>query len=252
MEKLVDLVAPRSVRGLIVKASLLVAVFTAFDFVVSRATHSLTSENQFAASVVTFLIGAPFGLFVMCIIRTQRALRDKLRYLSETDLLTGLPNRQAFLAHAASTLENCPHAIIMMIDVDHFKSINDTYGHHFGDICLTRIGSHLREHIRNNDIIGRIGGEEFALLLPNSDKSVADAISGRICQTITVETIREREDTLALDVTMSVGVATARRGQSLTDLMQHADFALYEAKASGRARAVFHDPETHPALTATA
>jgi len=244
VEKIVDLVAPRSRTGLIIKATVLVGCFTAVDYIVSAMTASFTDQNTLRSLLITFLIGAPFGLFVMCVMIVQRKLKERLQYLSETDSLTGLPNRSAFFARAIKALEERSQGSVLMIDVDNFKAINDTYGHYAGDLALTQIGRHLRAILRPQDIVGRIGGEEFAVLLNADDPTFIDQIAKRICATLLIEARRSGDNTIqSFNVTFSIGGVVAQPGQNLLDRMRFADQALYHAKANGRNRVVFHDFE---------
>lgn len=135
LEKIADWVAPRSRLGLFVKAAILVGCFTAVDYLISGLASRFTARSELASILVTYLIGAPFGLFVMAIMIVQRQLKDRLRYMSETEPLTGLPNRAAFFEKANVTINNGkPHAVLM-VDIDNFKTINDTYGHYAGASC---------------------------------------------------------------------------------------------------------------------
>lgn len=241
MEKLVDLVAPRSCADLLVKAFLLVTTFTFFDWLVGHATLSLTEGSVVWSRAVTFMIGAPFGLFVMAVLAVQRRLKARLRHLSETDVLTTLANRASFMARAEDAIESGMGAAVLMLDVDHFKSINDTHGHYAGDVALQQIGAHIRAQTRENDIVGRIGGEEFAVLLADTNPEGVVAISNRFCQDISVTLTHDNsaETIITFSVTLSVGGVRALPNHSLIDLMCAADKALYKAKAAGRNRVVF-------------
>ena len=244
MERIVDFVAPSSFLDFILKTVLLVGCFTAVDTYVMGATKELTSANPFAATLKTFLIGLPFGLFTMGVMATQRRLKDELRYLSETDVLTGLLNRAAFIAKATAKLDGNCQVAVLMVDVDHFKSINDTHGHYAGDITLAGIGDHLRSATRHTDVIGRIGGEEFAILTPNADLDTAICLSSRICAKLWIEPTDEEIE--AFQVTLSVGVAMGLPEHRLIDLMRFADQALYREKTAGRDQVVFHQHQaTH-------
>lgn len=244
MEKIVDIIAPRSSADLLLKVMMLIVAFTAFDYVVGRTMSDFTKTSVIIELFVTLLIAAPFGLFVMSIMAVQRQLKERLRVLAETDQLTGLANRQAFLSRAAEKVSMHPNSTVMMIDVDHFKAVNDQYGHGVGDISLRRVGQHLTDSIRTDDIIGRIGGEEFAVLLIDADKTTAERVSSRICQPITVHVPKDlKEDISSFDLTVSVGSVMALPGQNLTELFRHADHALYRAKSNGRARTEFYEQE---------
>lgn len=244
MDKIVDVVAPRSTVDLLLKVMVLISLFAAFDYFVGYAMKDLTSKNIIIEISTTLFIAAPFGFFVMSVMAVQRRLKEKLRYLAETDQLTGLANRQAFLNRAGKILDEKPNSTILMIDVDHFKAVNDKYGHFIGDISLRSVGKHLTNNIRDGDVVGRIGGEEFAVLLMNSDKTTAEAISTRICQPIHIDAAGALDENApSFDLTMSVGGVMALPGQSLTELIRHADDALYNAKSTGRARTVFYERE---------
>lgn len=241
MERLVDLVAPRSRIDLLFKATILVALFTLVDCMVGYLARDFTSGNRAAAIFVTFMIGAPFGLFVMAVMGVQRQLKERLQVLSQTDALTGLPNRSAFFERAAKVMENTPNCAVLMVDVDNFKQINDTYGHYAGDVALMQIGQHLRNALRVEDVVGRIGGEEFAVLLKGGDVAVLDRIADQICDTILIDGTRASDSEFVnFSVTFSIGGVIALNGQSLVDLLKFADEALYEAKSAGRNRVVFH------------
>ena len=245
LEKIVDWVAPRSRLGLFVKAAILVGCFTAVDYLISGLVSRFTAESELVAILVTYLIGAPFGLFVMAIMIVQRQLKDRLQYMSETDPLTGLPNRAAFFAKANVMINNGkPHAVLM-VDIDNFKSINDTYGHYAGDLALAQIGSHLRKTLRSEDIVGRIGGEEFAILLHNIERPAVAQLANKICDTITIQSRRASDHQMqSFKVTMSIGSVIASPAHKLVDLMRFADEALYQAKANGRNRVIFHEFES--------
>ncbi|KAF2407144.1 diguanylate cyclase (GGDEF) domain-containing protein [Pseudomonas antarctica] len=153
---------------------------------------------------------------------------------AQTDELTGLMNRRAFFEHAQVLYEQCRHnqqpLCALMLDMDHFKAINDTYGHQAGDQVLRQIGGVISASFRQADVYGRLGGEEFAVLLPNTSLETArgiaeqlvNAISGMACEPVQ-------------GLTASLGVATTRNlDQDLHSLINTADKALYRAKAMGR------------------
>ncbi|WP_299740935.1 GGDEF domain-containing protein [uncultured Roseobacter sp.] len=242
MEKIVDIVAPRNSIDLFLKVLALISSFTAFDYFIGEAMRNLTSTSIMIELVTTLFIAAPFGIFVMSIMGIQRRLKEKLRYLAETDQLTGLANRQAFMARAGAALSEQPNSTILMIDVDHFKRVNDTHGHFVGDISLRLVARHLVENVRAGDVVGRLGGEEFAVMLTNADKITAEYVSARICKPMEVDAAADLDKSApSFVLTMSVGGIMALPGQNLTELIRHADAALYTAKSTGRARAVFYE-----------
>jgi diguanylate cyclase (GGDEF)-like protein len=163
-------------------------------------------------------------------------LVTKLNALARTDVLTGLLNRRAFDEQLANELDRARRTKerfgLVLADIDNFKSINDRHGHAKGDEALKTVASLLTEHSRSIDTVARIGGEEFALLLPNAD--LEDA-------TETAERLREalKQATRHDPITMSLGVVEGPlHGRLPDDLLRTADRALYQAKAKGRDRTV--------------
>ncbi|NVZ53353.1 GGDEF domain-containing protein [Pseudomonas sp. B6002] len=153
---------------------------------------------------------------------------------AQTDELTGLMNRRAFFEHAQLLYAQCRHnqqpLSALMMDMDHFKDINDTYGHQAGDQVLRQIGGVISASFRQADVYGRLGGEEFAVLLPNTSLETARDIAEQLIKAISglaAEPVH--------GLTASLGVATTRSlDQDLHSLMNTADKALYRAKALGR------------------
>ena len=150
---------------------------------------------------------------------------SELSDLAVTDPLTGLPNRRAWDARVAQALLEKERFTIAMIDFDHFKVYNDTYGHPAGDRLLKETAAMWRHQLRSGDLLARLGGEEFALLLLDCDTSRA------------LEVIERLRGAVCSDRTCSVGFAERRPGESGDAVMARADEALYHAKSSGRDRA---------------
>jgi diguanylate cyclase len=160
-----------------------------------------------------------------------------------TDELTDLPNRRAFDDQLRRRLEghkkhNVPFSI-MLIDIDFFKKVNDTYGHVAGDRVLCDIADVLRAAMRKHDLIARYGGEEFAALLPCT--SLEDAVHGARCARQTVEAATARFEGLTIRVTASVGLTAVRPGDDVTAIVRRADDALYASKSGGRNCGHLHD-----------
>ena len=158
--------------------------------------------------------------------------------LSKTDALTGINNRRSFFEHCEQIVSYCernelPLSAIVM-DVDHFKRINDTHGHHFGDIALCQMGMILETEFRKSDVLGRLGGEEFAILLPDTTLDKAQALAEKLRQTIAATPITSQDRQLF--VTVSIGIASG--SYDLGTLLPQADAAMYQAKAEGRNRTV--------------
>jgi diguanylate cyclase (GGDEF)-like protein len=173
-----------------------------------------------------------------------------MRALAMTDELTDAPNRRAVLARLDAQLA-LPGArcSVALLDVDHFKSINDQHGHPAGDEVLRTIAAHLRAQVPEPAFFGRLGGEEFLVVLPGADTAAALAAGERLREAIRgLEMSQWFAD--GLGITASLGVATQRDGaETSTTLLQRADAALYEAKRSGRNRVVASDdvPGEHAA-----
>jgi len=166
-----------------------------------------------------------------------RAAHDKLERLSETDGLTGLANRR-HLMEALDVEEKrgtrYGHAFsLLMIDVDHFKKYNDTHGHQAGDVALTRVGTVLKESIRDVDRAGRYGGEEFAVVLPETPLAAALVVAERIRARMEGEKLPVKSGEAS--VTLSIGVAERpTHAATAAEIVAVADAALYDAKEEGR------------------
>jgi diguanylate cyclase (GGDEF)-like protein len=132
----------------------------------------------------------------------------------------------------AETYRHDQPACALMIDIDHFKKINDDHGHAIGDIALKSIANVIATSVRSEDIAGRYGGEEFVVLMPQTTAIAADDVAQRICQLIRQLQITKHGN--ALKTTVSIGIAQYRAGDSLLDFLHRADHALYQAKHEGR------------------
>jgi len=170
-----------------------------------------------------------------------------------TDSLTGLANRKAFdEAISAMSIEaeqNEDTLALLMLDIDHFKRFNDTYGHQLGDQVLRLVARTFTECIKGRDMASRYGGEEFAILLPNTEIENAVMLANSIRETVAKKRIVNRQSGQSLgQITLSVGVALYRAGEPSTDLIQRADEALYSAKRGGRNRVADENrPDAHAA-----
>lgn len=181
-----------------------------------------------------FVLGT--SIFVVAWARERSELHHKMA--ADTDVLTGLASRRAFLASAERVLERCrlsgtPCAVVVF-DLDHFKNINDTFGHHVGDRVLETFGTVINRALRPQDIIGRIGGEEFAALASGSDIAVGVALADRVRKAFgeAAQTV----DELSINCTLSAGVSAYAEDDNLSTLLRRADSALYRAKLRGRNR----------------
>lgn len=173
-------------------------------------------------------------------ITEQKRLEADLREMAATDMLTGLPNRRHFLAQleqekARVSRAEEKNAAVLMIDIDHFKRVNDTWGHATGDHVLRHLATLMREDLRRIDTPGRLGGEEFAVILPGADLPAAEIFAERLRKQV-AET-PATHDKQSIPVTISIGVTEIKPGDiSADDALTRADRALYRAKECGRNR----------------
>lgn len=187
--------------------------------------------------------------------RTQE-LQDAKKYAEQqarTDVLTGLNNRRAFFEYAEvmdSQARRYKHTYaIAMIDIDHFKSVNDTCGHDAGDVALNAVGQLILKSLRETDIIGRIGGEEFAVILPETGTTEGAALVDRLRRTIEDAIIETPKD--AVRLTASIGIAALEDpNDPLERVMANADAALYRAKNTGRNKIEVHQGKFRASLGA--
>lgn len=161
-----------------------------------------------------------------------------LREIADSDPLTGLLNRRSFLSVAETALQgtrSSDNLAILMADIDHFKAVNDTYGHPAGDAVIRFVGDTMRTILRREDRVARFGGEEFVMLLLNVSEADMMALAERIRQTISERAVTFEDKTIR--ITISIGAAIARPQDADVDsVIERADLALYEAKNSGRNR----------------
>lgn len=175
-------------------------------------------------------------------------LRDNVQNSIEmaiTDALTGLHNRRYMESHLATLAEQAatrgkPLAL-MILDIDYFKSINDNYGHDAGDDVLREFAVRVRKSIRGIDLACRYGGEEFVIVMPETDLHVAGMVAERLRRSIAGEPFAVHKGTKRIEVTISIGLTTLeQKGEAVADVLKRADTALYRAKHDGRNRVVSH------------
>jgi diguanylate cyclase (GGDEF)-like protein len=166
-----------------------------------------------------------------------RAATLEQKRLATTDDLTGLPNRRYFLSRLAEEAQRATrfpgHPLsVAMVDIDHFKNVNDSLGHAAGDIVLKRVAETCRTVTRNIDLVGRIGGEEFGIIMPETNLLAARLGCERLRANIAAKPVMVQG--MELPITISVGVADFRVGDPANDLLARADAALCRAKQNGR------------------
>jgi len=189
------------------------------------------------------------------VITLQRSCRHaQLRSQARIDAKTGLLNAAAWRSEATIQFARAQRAgspvALAIADLDHFKNVNDTHGHLAGDAVLAATAATLRRSLRSGDLLGRFGGEEFTILLPQADAADAAQVAERLRDSLAAQAMLDGRPGGPVRVTISVGVATTASpaARDLTDLLAAADAALYQAKASGRnAVRVSHLDAGHPA-----
>ncbi len=174
--------------------------------------------------------------------RLRENVRDGLR-AAVIDPLTGLFNRRYAIPHLARIAEHAQthgrNFAVMVADLDHFKQINDNYGHAAGDAVLVEVARRLRDNLRASDLVARIGGEEFLIAMPDTTRQEAQAAAGRLCETIRDIPVRIAERDLQLPITVSIGLVMGKDCAGVPDraaaaLLDRADQALYGSKSHGR------------------
>lgn len=215
---------------------------------------SQTLEDLIVPSV---FFGGSLFVWVVCTfsLRTVKDIRRIVSLEEEniTDPLMGIYNRRYLERRikeecARSLRYNIPLSA-MMIDIDRFKTLNDTFGHQTGDLVLTQLAQVLRENSRVADLVFRYGGEEILILAPNTNIASALELSERlrsIVENTSFDITKISKNPSRLQITISIGVACVQgEGSDAEELIRHADEALYEAKKTGRNRVVAHPPPEH-------
>ncbi len=198
------------------------------------ATDYINTSYALISQSATAVLMVSVGLTLLSVLVLE-IMADE-RSASEQDDLSGLSNRRGFergVKAAISASPNLPHAVVLC-DLDHFKAINDTYGHHAGDAVIKCFGSLLRTLAPKGAIVGRVGGEEFAVFLPNTSVQLALLLAQALRAGTTTMTVAGLPPSLT--VTASFGVADLRAPDAIEEMLRLADMALYDAKGSGRNR----------------
>ncbi|MGE5390359.1 MAG: GGDEF domain-containing protein [Deltaproteobacteria bacterium] len=177
------------------------------------------------------------------IVSLQRSLQEALevqRYQAQHDPLTGLLNHGEILRILDQELQRADrqktHLTVMMGDLDHFKKVNDTYGHVAGDAVLAEVSSRMKNNLRLYDSIGRYGGEEFLLVLPGCSRDEAELIANRIMSSIRNNPVVFHEQQIAVTISLGIAFNNSEMSEKTIDIIQAADTAMYQAKQNGRNR----------------
>lgn len=234
MDAVVRVFAPRSGVDFVFRFLALQVLINLFN--VLMCLWLLPTYHAGWSMVIATTVATPFVILMFLMLQYLSRLKSSLAELAATDVLTGLSNRRDFLARLDPGQGAISDGMLLTLDVDHFKRVNDTWGHAVGDACLFALGERLRAVTRETDLVARIGGEEFAVFLPNAARERAAAVGARLIDALAVPAIGP---VTPLAVTVSVGVSAVHRGMPLADSFRLADEALYRAKTAGRARVAF-------------
>lgn len=179
-------------------------------------------------------------------ITAHKRMEQQLQELASIDALTGLPNRRSFMARLGEEVRRVQRygrqLAFLSLDIDHFKRINDTYGHAAGDEALRHVAQVCSGALRQNDLCGRLGGEEFGVLVPETNLFGAELLANRMRQRVAASPFKFGRHLLAM--TVSIGVAGLMHGgeSGLAQLLRDADEAMYRAKSAGRNRVMVAPP----------
>ena len=167
--------------------------------------------------------------------------RARLDYLATIDSLTNTYNRRYFIERARSEIFQLPQAALLLFDIDHFKEINDEYGHDTGDRVLQGLCEVCKNNLRENDLFARFGGEEFIILLPATNIGKAQQLAERLCEVVSKTPVITKHG--AISITISIGISTLSLHNQvpIESLLVQADKAMYLAKHAGRNRVVLWD-----------
>src|ERR1035437_7292636 len=208
-----------------------------------RVTDRLGETSTFSTEDLTMLQTLTGHLAVA--LRSTRLVQE-LGYDATHDSLTGLVNRRALYTDGQARLANAPHRrrALLLLDLDRFKEVNDSLGHHAGDQLLVEVGARLRGQLRGGDLLARLGGDEFAILLEDAGyeeaASVAENLRARLAVPFTTPAGSSAKGTITLHSSVSIGIARfPDDGPDLSSLLRKADIAMYEAKISGEGHHVY-------------
>ena len=227
------------------KSALFITILSVlFSVLIAKLVSSLMpgsfgNFNLALAIIVPALIAPPFGyIFINLYIELEK-VREEVHALAITDELTRTFNRRHFMNLAVQELgraKRYQHPLsIIIFDIDNFKNVNDSYGHLCGDAVLREISSTCKTILRHCDVLARFGGEEFILLLPETNESNALKVTNRLCQLIAIHVVEYKG--AQVRVTISAGITTFKpTTDTLDDLLNRADQALYLAKRLGKNR----------------
>jgi diguanylate cyclase (GGDEF)-like protein len=238
----------------LITSSFLLCEFTMQEFgLLSNQDSSALAAARYSCVVGAFgSVGAMLYVFASVVRRAEQQLQE----LAHTDVMTGAKNRRHFEKRLQRDFsqhqEGHESVSLVMLDIDHFKRVNDTWGHDVGDEVIRQVASTVQEHLRWEDEFARIGGEEFCILLADTEKQSATQIAERLRSSVEEMSIDLDDDT-CVQVTISLGVTEMRVDDpSVHEALKRADQALYRAKQQGRNQVQVQCKEPTPSMLLTA
>ncbi len=216
-----------------------IAVFVSLlgaHFILSTFSGGLDRTGLVATVTLPLVLGGPTTFYLSLKNAQLRAAYRRLEAAAARDSLTGCLNHGAFVAQANEFLQGSDpgetRGALLVVDADFFKSVNDRFGHHIGDAALRQIASRVQGAVRKQDLVGRIGGEEFGVLLPGATRTMAETIAENIRRAVqTIEFVVENN---SFSLSVSVGGAVFEQRVDYGELFRSADKSLYRVKNSGR------------------
>jgi len=230
LERFIEVIAPVGRRDFVTKFLVFLFICGALNHLRHLLSYGFSSPKTFWESFVTASFTAvPMCYLSLLLIGHLNVLQKTLYQQATRDALTGLPNRRWFMTNTPETIK--PGQAVLLIDLDHFKNINDTFGHDVGDLCLQQTADHLNNVLSDIATPARIGGEEFAVFISNTKGKNLEAIATKISDGFAFEV----DQTQTRQVTASVGIHVAKQEQKIDKSLVEADHAVYRAKSAGRA-----------------
>lgn len=217
----------------------MIIVLTADYFILSPGQNfwDFLHQTIILTLLATTLLSVPTTFVTLRLVSRMTVARRSLEREANTDYLTRLLNRRAFETRAETHLARDHPGALLLIDADHFKKVNDTHGHNIGDEALTAIADTMRKSVRDGDIVGRIGGEEFAVLMTSGCIDSAQRLAERLRARVEELNLIDPATGRRVPLTISVGIAPVGGANSTLDRCYSlADAALYAAKQAGRNR----------------
>ena len=205
------------------------------------------------AAGVPLVVTPPIGWVLVGLLMTIARQEEEMRNLASYDTLTGLLSRHAFFetanSHISLANRNKSLFVVMLVDLDHFKSINDQYGHPAGDAVLKLFADVVNSVARRSDIVGRLGGEEFAIILPTTSTDEALEFSARLHKAVNQAVLKFGGALINYTVSIGLAPSSTARVNNLDNLLTRADLALYQAKRNGRNQTLVFNENTERAAT---